>query len=243
MKKLLTDSILDRIMALPWSTSCTNNRRIEMVVRAYVRCSTDLQSTENQKLEITKHGFTVDEWYSENGVSGKTMALDRPVFKEMVEKCVAGDLCCVLTLDRLGRNTEDILATIRRFKEKGVALRVMALDGTDLTSKSGKILVVLMSLISELEAEDISTRTKSGMARVKAEGTLLGRRMKVSYDILVDCVKRRGEGAVWDVLAAEYSVDKNTLLQTVKKYGDRLEEYKARWERQCRQAAEKELVI
>lgn len=214
-----------------------------MVVRAYVRCSTDLQSTENQKLQITKHGFSVDEWYSENGVSGKMLALDRPIFKAMIEKSVVGDVCCVLTLDRLGRNTEDILATIRRFKEKGVALRVMALDGTDLTSKSGKILVVLMSLIAELEAEDISERTKAGMIRVKEEGVLLGRRMKVSYDVLVDCVKRRSEGAVWDVLAADYSVDKNTLLQTCKKWGVKLDEYKARWEKQCRQAAEKAVEV
>lgn len=204
-----------------------------MTVRAYLRVSTDKgQTTENQKLQITKHGFTVDEWYSETGVSGKSLALDRPVFSEMVEKSVAGDVCCVLTLDRLGRNTEDILATIRRFKEKDVALRVMALDGTDLTSKSGKILIVLMSLIADLEASDISERTKAGLARTKAQGTLLGRRMKVSYDVLVDCIEKRKEGVAWHVLAAEYSVDKNTLLQTVKKWEGKLEEYQARWEQQ-----------
>ena len=206
-----------------------------MVVRAYVRCSTDMQTTENQKLQITKHGFVPDEWYSENGVSGKVNALDRPVFSNMVEKSIAGDIVCVQTLDRIGRNTEDILATIRRFKEKGVALRVMALDGTDLTSKSGKILVVLMSLIAELEAEDISTRTKAGLVRTKAQGTLLGRRMKVSYDVLVNCIEKRKNGVAWHVLAAEHSVDKNTLLQTVKKWEGKLEEYQARWEQQCKQ--------
>ena len=212
-----------------------------MTVRAYLRVSTDKgQTTENQKLQITKHGFTVDEWYSETGASGKSLALDRPVFAEMVEKSVAGDVCCVLTLDRLGRNTEDILATIRRFKEKDVALRVMALDGTDLTSKSGKILIVLMSLIADLEASDISERTRAGLARTKAQGTLLGRRMKVSYDVLVDCIDKRKEGVAWHVLAAEYSVDKNTLLQTVKKWEGKLEEYQARWEQQEKQIKIKE---
>lgn len=214
-----------------------------MSVLAYIRVSTDLQSTENQKLQITKAGFGVDEWYSENGVSGKVNALQRPVFAAMMEASAPGDTICVLTLDRLGRNTEDILATIRRCQEKGVALRVMALDGTDLTSKSGKILIVLMSLIAELERDDISERTKAGLVRVKAQGTLLGRRMKVSYDTLIKCIAKRKQGVSLGKLSAEYSVDKNTLLQTINKWGGNLDGYKARWDKQLAQAGAKDSKI
>lgn len=212
-----------------------------MSVLAYIRVSTDLQTTENQKLQITKAGFGVDEWYSENGVSGKVNALQRPVFAAMMAAATPGDTICVLTLDRLGRNTEDILATIRRCQERGVALRVMALDGTDLTSKSGKILIVLMSLIAELERDDISERTKAGLIRVKAEGTVLGRRLKISPKVLKDALKKREEGVSWAKLAEKHSVDKNTLLQACAKWGEKMDEYKIVWDKQQSQLSAKEL--
>lgn len=211
-----------------------------MSVLAYIRVSTDLQSTENQKLQITKAGFGVDEWYSENGVSGKVNALQRPVFAAMMEASAPGDTICVLTLDRLGRNTEDILATIRRCQEKDVALRVMALDGTDLTSKSGKILIVLMSLIAELERDDISERTKAGLARTKEGGTVLGRRLKISPTVLKAALTGRIGGVSWAKLADKHSVDKNTLLQACVKWGEKTGEYEAVWAKQQAQFSARE---
>lgn len=213
-----------------------------MTIFAYLRVSTDDQNTENQKLQITKQGFTIDQWYSENGVSGKVNALQRPVFAAMMEAAQAEDTICVLTLDRLGRNTEDILATIRRCTEKGVKLRVMALDGTDLTSKSGKILTVLMSLIAELERDDISTRTKAGLARTKAEGTVLGRSLKVSPSVLKDSLKGRQDGKPWAALAEKHGVDKNTLLQTCAKWNGKIMEYEVVWQKQQEQLRAREAV-
>ena len=211
-----------------------------MTVFAYIRVSTDDQTTENQKLQISKQGFAVDEWFSENGVSGTVKAINRPVFTEMLDKALAGDTICVLTLDRLGRNTEDILSTIRVCQERNIKLRVMALDGTDMTSKSGKILTVLMSLIAELERDDISARTKAGLARTREEGTVLGRPMKMSYDKLVACIAKREEGWTLNQISKEFSVDRNTVLQTMNKWKAHLEVYKVRWEKQCAQAEAKE---
>lgn len=212
------------------------------VVYAYLRVSTDKgQTTNNQRKTIEDAGFPVDEWYSEDGVSGKINALDRPVFKALMDKAQAGSEVVTVSLDRLGRNAIDILNTVERFKEKQIKLRCLALGDVDLTSMAGQILIHLLALVADVERQTLSIRTKAGMARTKAEGTLLGRRMKVSYDVLVDCVKRRNEGAVWDVLAADYFVDKNTLLQTHKKWGHKLDEYKARWEQQVKQTAAKSL--
>jgi len=213
-------------------------------VYAYLRVSTDKgQTTNNQRKTIEDAKFVVDEWYSEDGVSGKINALDRPVFSKLMEKAVAGSEVVTVSLDRLGRNAIDILNTVERFKEKEIKLRCLALGDVDLTSMAGQILVHLMSLIADVERQSLSIRTKAGLARTKAEGTLLGRRMKVSHKALRACVKGRAEGVSWAKLAAEHSVDKNTLLQTVKTWGDKPDEYQVRWEKQINQAANKLLEV
>lgn len=210
-----------------------------MSIYAYIRVSTDDQTTDNQKLQIEKQGFAVDEWYSDNGVSGKIPAMQRPNFVTMMGNVKEGDTICVVTLDRLGRNTEDILSTIRMCSEKGVKLRVMALDGTDLTSKSGKILVVLMSLIAELERDDIVTRTKAGLERTKKEGTLLGRPLSIPPEVFEELVIGRSIGVTLDSLSAKYSIDRNTIRQAVLKWGKDLPAYRARWNKQVAQSIKK----
>lgn len=209
---------------------------------AYLRVSTDDkgQTTDNQRKTIIDAGFQVDEWYSEDGVSGKIDALDRPIFKSLMEKATAGSEVVTVSLDRLGRNAIDILQTVERFKQKQIKLRCLPLGDVDLTSMAGQILIHMMSLMADLERQMISIRTKAGLDRTKAQGTLLGRRMKVSYNVLVDCIKRRTEGATWLALSTEYGVDKNTLLQTVAKWENKLDEYKGRWEQQCKQVAKDE---
>lgn len=209
-------------------------------VYAYLRVSTDKnQTTDNQRKTIEDMKFQVDEWYSEDGVSGKINALDRPVFKALMDKATAGSEVITVSLDRLGRNALDILNTVERFKEKKIKLRCLVLGDIDLTSMAGQILIHLLALIADVERQTLSIRTKAGLARTKAEGTLLGRRMKVSYDVLVDSIQQREAGVSLGKLAAKHSVDKNTLLQTINKWGGSLEEYKARWEKQIMQAQEK----
>lgn len=210
-------------------------------VYAYLRVSTSDkgQTTNNQRKTIEDARFEVDEWFAEDGVSGKINALDRPVFKALMQKATEGDEILTVSLDRLGRNAIDILNTVERFKQKKIKLRCLVLGDIDLTSMAGQILIHLLALIADVERQSISTRTKAGMARTKAEGTLLGRHMKVSYDVLVDCVEERKKGTQLSVLAAKHSLDKNTLLQTIRKWGDKLEEYQARWEQQLKQARDK----
>lgn len=213
-----------------------------MTTFAYLRVSMDKgQTTDNQRKTIEDAKFTVDEWYSEDGVSGKINALDRPVFKALMEKAKAGDELITVSLDRLGRNAIDILNTVERFKEKGMKLRCLALGDIDLTSMAGQILVHMLALVADVERQFISIRTKAGLARTKEQGTQLGRYMKVSPQVVEACLKKREEGISWAKLSAEYSVDKNTLLQACKKWGSSLGEYKARWEQQMAQAEGKRL--
>jgi DNA invertase Pin-like site-specific DNA recombinase len=153
-----------------------------MTTYAYLRVSTDDQTTDNQRLEIENAGFKVDEVIAENGVSGSTSAFDRPAFKEMMKKLVKGDIVIVKAVDRVGRNAFDVLAVIEKFKEIGIGFRVMQIDGLDVTSPMGKGIMTILAAIAEMELNMIKERTKSGVARAKAEGKAVGKESKIDPD-------------------------------------------------------------
>jgi hypothetical protein len=75
---------------------------------AYGRVSTKEQSTENQRFEIQQAGYQVDYWFSDEGVSGKVMAQQRPQFARLLGQIRDGETLVVSKLDRLGRDAHDV---------------------------------------------------------------------------------------------------------------------------------------
>lgn len=86
-----------------------------MAVFGYGRVSTKGQTTENQLHEIRAAGYQVETefWYAEEGVSGKVPALQRPEFIKLLGQIRLGEVLVVTKLDRLGRDAQDVSATIK----------------------------------------------------------------------------------------------------------------------------------
>lgn len=84
-----------------------------MATFGYGRVSTKEQTTENQRLELEASGYAVDYWYADDGVSGKVPALQRPQFAKMLSQIRDGERLVVTKLDRLGRNAQNVGATIK----------------------------------------------------------------------------------------------------------------------------------
>lgn len=199
-----------------------------MTTYAYLRVSTDNkgQTTENQRKKIVDAGFHVDEWFSEDGVSGSVKALERPAFAAMKERCTEGDTVIVTMLDRLGRNAMDILNTVEAFKATGVKLRVMQLDGTDLTSGVGMLVLMVMSAMAQIEREEIVDRITQGIARTRAQGTKFGAPFKVSPRQLAMLTKAvREDKCSLSSLQKETNIPRATISNIVKEWGDKQEEY------------------
>src|SRR4051812_26118336 len=91
---------------------------------AYFRVSTEGQSIEAQRQAL---GGGFDREYADEGVSGATMAADRPQFSKLLEYIREGDTLYVYALDRLGRDALDVQTTVRRLLERGVTLDVHGL--------------------------------------------------------------------------------------------------------------------
>ncbi|MDC6128999.1 recombinase family protein [Burkholderia gladioli] len=180
----------------------------------YARVSTAEQTTDNQLLETSGAGFAIQPRHTvTETISGSVPAAERPGFSKLLERLDDGDTLVVTKLDRLGRNTADVLATVERLAEMGVHVHCLALKGVDLTSASGKLHMTVLAAVSQFERDLLIERTHAGLARAKAEGKKLGRRSALSErDKEAIRTKLKG-GASARGLAKEYFVSHPTILK------------------------------
>src|SRR5690554_6620912 len=111
------------------------------VVIGYSRVSSDQQTNETQKQAIERK-YRIERWYQDHGVSGLVKASDREGMSALLKFVREGDTVVVFAIDRLGRNTIDVLETVQMLNDKKVSL-VSLREGFDLTSDHGKLLLTM----------------------------------------------------------------------------------------------------
>ncbi|AMC37068.1 recombinase family protein [Janthinobacterium sp. B9-8] len=157
---------------------------------SYSRVSTEEQTTDNQLLEIEAAGFTVEAHRAiVECISGKTSAMSRPMFTMLLNKLETGDTLIVTKLDRLGRDTVDVLATVATLEASGVRVYCLALGGMDLTSPAGKMTMTVLAAVAQFERDLLIERTHAGLERAKAAGVKLGRKVAYTQE-QADAVKK-----------------------------------------------------
>lgn len=158
---------------------------------AYLRVSTDKQTVDNQRAEISNYAtankILIDE-FIETEMSSKKSAKDRKI-EELISKLNKDDTLIVSELSRLGRSTQQVLEIIDTILKLGVTIIFIkqnlkvSNNTNDITSK---VMITLFSLFSELERDLISNRTKEALKSRKNKGQILGRKKdslsKSKYD-------------------------------------------------------------
>ncbi|MFZ2031747.1 MAG: recombinase family protein [Vitreimonas sp.] len=187
-----------------------------MFTAFYLRVSTADQSVENQALELKAAGFEPTATFTDDGVSGKTKAADREAFAEMMRtfgRINSGERkrLIVTKIDRLGRDAEDILATVRLLSERGVQVFVKQLGETDLTSTAGKMILTVLGGVAEMERAMIVERTHAGLARARASGKTLGRPAALTNEKRAEVRDALDNGASVNGLAKRYGVARGTI--------------------------------
>jgi len=142
----------------------------------YLRVSTLDQTTDNQHIDLEKKYGKADQMFIDHGVSGTKKATERPAFKQMLSVIQPGDSIHLVGVDRIGRNTIDILSTVELLIAAGVNV-VSAREGVDFSTTIGKMVLGVIASCAELERNLISDRTKAGLERAKAEGRTGGKRV------------------------------------------------------------------
>lgn len=148
------------------------------MIYGYVRVSTREQNEERQM--IAMRDFGVDRIYMDKQ-SGKDF--QRPQYQRLLRKLKKDDVLVIKSIDRLGRNYDDILVQWRGItKEKQAAVVVLDMplldtrQNRDLTGTLiADIVLQLLSYVAQTEREFIRQRQKEGIAAAKARGVKFGR--------------------------------------------------------------------
>lgn len=152
----------------------------------YNRTSTINQSGERYKLDKEVYDLTLFD----KGVSGKVPFKDRENGKVLVELIHKGEVETVVVeeLSRLGRNTVDVLTTLKWLEENGVNVVVRGMGNlqSHIDGKKNPIwnlITSVMSSLYELEREQIRERTEMGRKMYVINGGKLGRKVGSSENI------------------------------------------------------------
>ncbi|MGP8433753.1 recombinase family protein [Paraburkholderia fungorum] len=180
----------------------------------YARVSTADQTTDNQLLEARTGGFAIQPRHTvTETISGSVPAAERPGFAKLLDRLDEDDILVVTKLDRLGRNTADVLGTVERLSAMGVHVHCLALKGVDLTSPSGKLHMTVLAAVAQFERDLLIERTHAGLARARAEGKKLGRRDALTMNQKAEIRMRLASGETARGLAKDYGVSHPTILK------------------------------
>lgn len=177
----------------------------------YMRVS-DHDQTEALQLDALK-AAGCGAIYGDHGVSGT--ATVRKGLDEVLEGLIEGDTLVVWKLDRLGRSTVHLLQLLAELRERGVDFQALT-QGIDTTTAVGRMLYGQLAVFAEFEREQISDRTKAGMAAARKRGKHVGRPRLITAEQARLYARRLNEGQVsLTDLAAEIGVSPQTLWRAV----------------------------
>jgi len=187
-----------------------------MAIFGYGRVSTKEQQSENQRLELERAGFDVSYWYADEGVSGKVPALQREQFRILLDKIRDHETLVVTKLDRLGRDAQDIGATIKMLAVRHIEVIVLQLGKLDLTSSAGKLMLTMLAAMAEMERDLLVERTQAGLVRAKAQGKILGRPASTTDEQRIVMTARHSAGTSISALARDYNISRASVMRIVK---------------------------
>ncbi|CAM7622380.1 Site-specific DNA recombinase [Klebsiella pneumoniae] len=106
-------------------------------------------------------------------VSGKNA--DRPALQELLKVVRRGDVVVVKSVDRLARNTKDLLTILETLVDAGVMVRFIDNQMTFDDTPTSRFMITMLGAVGELERSFIRQRQSEGVAIAKAEGKFKGR--------------------------------------------------------------------
>ncbi len=166
----------------------------EKKIYGYVRVSSTDQNENRQMAAMLEIAVPSGNIYIDK-LSGKNF--ERPRYKEMVGKLKVGDLLYILSIDRLGRNYEEI-QNQWRILTKEIGIDICVLDMPLLDTRNGKdlmgafiadLVLQILSFVAQSERENIRKRQAEGIAAAKARGVKFGRPEKAGPDDFEKIVK------------------------------------------------------
>ncbi len=197
-------------------------------VYGYIRVSTREQNIERQLISLLEAGIERKNIYIDKQ-SGKDFS--RPAYKKMIHKVREGDLIVVKSIDRLGRNYQEIMEQWRLItKERGADIRIQDMPLLDTTKTKdllgtfiSDVVLQLLSFVAENERDNIRQRQAEGIAAAKARGVQFGKPMIPMPENFPELYKEWEEERISIVeLAKLCNMGRSTMYKRIGEYRHRI---------------------
>lgn len=189
---------------------------------AYLRVSTEEQTVLNQKLAMQgwahSHDFQILDYFEDSSISGKTAAIGRKGFQELLRMIALESVDAVLVyeLSRVGRTFWDTLEAIKAIEHYTPLIscspRETFLQTTEPSIR--KLMLGILTWVAERERELLVQRTKDGIIRAKSVGKHIGRPRKILNT--VDLINHLSQNKSKLKIARELGVSKATLYKNLR---------------------------
>jgi DNA invertase Pin-like site-specific DNA recombinase len=177
------------------------------MIFGYARVSTDAQDLTAQLKDLKAAGC---ERVFREKLTGATA--ERPQLKKLLAEVGHGDVVIISAVDRLSRDTTDLLIIARDLQKAGAGLRSLAEPVVDTTSDFAELVLAMLGVAAKLERRRIKERTARGRADAKAKGVKFGRKPKLTSHQKREAIKRRDhEGETLRSIGRSYNVSAATI--------------------------------
>jgi DNA invertase Pin-like site-specific DNA recombinase len=191
--------------------SAPTSARREGHLIGYARVSTIGQDTATQEVKLKAAGCTLIRTETVSGGSRS----GRNELASILEFIRSGDVLIVVKLDRLGRNTRDVLNLVHELEEKGASLRVLE-PAIDTGGPMGRMVLTVLGMVAEMELGFIRDRQRAGIDAAKAKGVYKGR--PVTFDrARIVALRKEGMGAT--EIAKTVGCKRGNVYKTLKAAG------------------------
>jgi DNA invertase Pin-like site-specific DNA recombinase len=174
----------------------------------YERVSTSQQSLELQTKALKAAGVTPSRIFSDKATGSNT---DRPGLQTLQVKVEGGDVILVTKLDRLGRDTADMIQIIKQFDAVGVYVRFLD-DHISTEGTMGKMVVTILSAVATAERQRILERTNEGRIEAKAKGIKFGRKRSINRERVLQLKSDTGATEI----AKQLNIGRSTVYKIIK---------------------------
>ncbi|HHE5697292.1 MULTISPECIES: recombinase family protein [Enterobacterales] len=172
----------------------------------YARVSTSQQSLDIQIRALKDAGVKANRIFTDKASGSST---DREGLDLLRMKVEEGDVILVKKLDRLGRDTADMIQLIKAFDAQGVAVRFID-DGISTDGDMGKMVVTILSAVAQAERQRILERTNEGRQEAKLKGIRFGRRRTINREQVL-ALRQEGLGA--SEIARRLNIARSTVYK------------------------------
>lgn len=187
-----------------------NSDAQKFMLYGYARVSTEGQDLAGQVAQLTAAGC--ENIYREK-MSG--VSAERPQLRRAIKALAEGDTLVVVAVDRLARDTRDLLNILHDVRQAGAGFRSLSEPIVDTTCELANVVLAVLGIAAKWERARLE-RTASGRAHARAQGVKFGRKHTLTAHQQKEILDRLSAGEPQRAVARSYNVNQSTISRLLK---------------------------